>query len=71
MCYYVKKLKKTKHKSFENSIYIILKGKWIMKKVRFNKRKFFRFVFMASILAVGAFIEDGNITGALVIAMLI
>ncbi len=42
-----------------------------MKKVRFNKRRFFRFVFIMSILAVGAFIEDGNITGALVLAMLI
>ena len=42
-----------------------------MKKVRFNKRRFFRFLFMVSILAVGALIEDGNITGALVLAMLI
>lgn len=42
-----------------------------MKKVRFDKRRFFRFLFMVSILAVGAFIEDGNITGALVLAMLI
>ncbi len=42
-----------------------------MKTMRFNKRRFFRFVFFMSILAVGAFIEDGNITGALVLAMLI
>ena len=42
-----------------------------MKKVRFNKGKFFRFVFLTAILAIGAFAEDGNITGALVLAMLI
>ena len=71
ICYYVEKLRKTKHICFENNIYVILKGRWIMKKVRFDKRRFFRFLFMVSILAVGAFIEDGNITGALVLAMLI
>ncbi len=71
VCYYVEKLRKTKHKSFENNIYVILKGRWIMNKVRFNKRRFFRFVFFIATLAVGAFIEDGNITGALVLAMLI
>ncbi len=42
-----------------------------MKKIRFNKKRFFKFVVIAAMLAVGAFIEDGNITGALVLAMLI
>lgn len=42
-----------------------------MAKVRFNKRRFFKFVFIVSVLAIGAFAEDGNITGALVLAMLI
>lgn len=42
-----------------------------MTKVKFNKRKFFRFMFIVSILIVGAFAENGDITGALVLAMLI
>ncbi len=42
-----------------------------MTKVRFNKRRFFKFMFIVSILMVGAFVEEGNITGALVLAMLI
>ncbi len=42
-----------------------------MTKVRFNTRRFFRFAFIVSVLAIGAFVDDGNITGALVLAMLI
>lgn len=42
-----------------------------MKKVRFNKKRFFKFMFIVSILAIGAFVDNGNITGALVLAMLI
>ncbi len=42
-----------------------------MTKVKFNKRRFFKFMFIVSILMVGAFVEEGNITGALVLAMLI
>ncbi len=71
MLLYRKVKKNETQKVSKNNIYVIWKGRWIMKKVRFNKRRFFRFVFMVSILAVGAFIEDGNITGALVLAMLI
>ncbi len=42
-----------------------------MKKVKFNKRKFFKFMFVVSTLVVGAIVENGDITGALVLAMLI
>ncbi len=42
-----------------------------MKKVKFNKRKFFKFMVVVSMLLVGTLVEDGNITGALVLAMLI
>ncbi len=42
-----------------------------MKKVKFNKRKFFKFMFVVSALVVGAIVENGDITGALVLAMLI
>lgn len=42
-----------------------------MTKVKFNSKKFFKFMFFVSILLVGAFAENGNITGALVLAMLI
>lgn len=42
-----------------------------MKKVKFNKKRFFKFVFIVSTLVVGAYVENGNITGALVLAMLI
>lgn len=42
-----------------------------MTKVRFNKRRFLKFIFIVSVLAIGAFAENGNITGALVLAMLI
>ena len=39
--------------------------------MKLNKKKFFKFLFITSILIVGAFMENGNITGALVLAMLI
>lgn len=59
----MKKLQKTKQK--------VSRRRTIMTKVRFNKRRFFKFMFIVSILMVGAFVEEGNITGALVLAMLI
>ena len=42
-----------------------------MTKVRFNKKRFLKFVLIVSMIAVGAYVENGNITGALVLAMLI
>ncbi len=42
-----------------------------MTRVRFNKKRFFKFVFIVSMFVAGMFVEDGNITGALVLAMLI
>lgn len=39
--------------------------------IRFNKKRFFKFVLIVSTLIFGAFVEDGNITGALVLAMMI
>lgn len=42
-----------------------------MKKVKFNKKRFFKFVVIVSTLVLGAYVENGNITGALVLAMLI
>ena len=74
MCYCIEKLINTKHineNKFRKRYFLNLKGSIIMKKVKFNKKKFFRFVFLVSILAVVAFAENGNITGALVLAMLI
>lgn len=74
MCYFIEKLRNTKHfykQKVSKTIFFYMKGSVIMKKVKFNKKKFFRFVFLVSILAVGAFVENGNITGALVLAMLI
>ena len=42
-----------------------------MKKVRFNKKRFFKFVFMVASLVFGAFAGNGDITSTLVLAMLI
>ena len=42
-----------------------------MKKVKFNKKRFFKFAFIVSTIIFGAYVENGNITGALVLAMLI
>ena len=42
-----------------------------MTNVKFNRKKFIRFMLFALILLVGAYLENGNITGALVLAMLI
>lgn len=42
-----------------------------MTKVRFNRKRFFKFVFITALLAFGATTESGNITGALVLALLI
>jgi len=42
-----------------------------MTKVKFNRKRFFKFMFFVSILFVGAFAENGDITGALVLALLI
>lgn len=42
-----------------------------MKKVKFNKKRFFKFLFIVATVAIGTYLEDGNITGALVLAMLI
>ena len=39
--------------------------------IRLNRKRFAKFVLMIAILAIGAFFENGNITGALVLAMLI
>ncbi len=39
--------------------------------IRFNKKRFLKFVLIVSTLIFGAFVEDGNITGALVLAMMI
>ncbi len=39
--------------------------------MKLNKKKFFKFVFVSAMLAMGAFMDNGNITGALVLAMLI
>ena len=42
-----------------------------MKKVRFNGKRFLKFLFIVSTIVFGAYVEDGNVTGALVLAMLI
>lgn len=42
-----------------------------MTKVRFNGKRFLKFVFIVSTIIFGAYVENGNITGALVLAMLI
>ena len=42
-----------------------------MKKIKFNKKRFLKFMFIVSILVAGTVLENGNITGALVLAMLI
>ena len=42
-----------------------------MTKVRFNKRKFFKFMYILSVLAIGAIAENGDITSALVLAAFI
>lgn len=39
--------------------------------IKLNKKRFVKFVLMVAILAIGAVFENGNITGALVLAMLI
>lgn len=39
--------------------------------MKLNKKKFFKFLFITSIVVIGAVLENGNITGALVLAMLI
>lgn len=41
-----------------------------MKKVRFNSKKFIKFLLVVSLFAFGVVAENGNITGALVLAML-
>ncbi len=68
-CYYDKKVKNNETKSFE--INKIVERKIIMKKVRFNGKRFLKFVFIVSTIIFGAYVEDGNVTGALVLAMLI
>ena len=40
-------------------------------KVKFNKKRFFKFMFIVSTLFVGLVAGNGDITGALVLAMLI
>lgn len=42
-----------------------------MKKVKFNKRRFFKVMYILSVLGIGAIMENGDITGALVFAVLI
>ena len=42
-----------------------------MTNVRFNKKRLLKVVLIVSMIAVGAYVENGNITGALVLAMLI
>ena len=64
VCYYLEKVTENETKSFE-------KGDAFMTNIKFNGKKFFKFMFFISILFVGAFAENGNITGALVLAMLI
>ena len=44
------------------------KGGIVMK---LNKKKFIKFLFVASMMITCAFMENGNITGALILAMLI
>ena len=39
--------------------------------MKLNKKRFLKFLFITLILFAGAFMENGNITGALVLAMLI
>lgn len=39
--------------------------------IKLNKKRFMKFILMVTILAIGAVLEEGNITGALVLAMLI
>ena len=41
-----------------------------MKKVKFNSKKFIKFLLVTSLVAFGVIAENGNITGALVLAML-
>ncbi len=40
-------------------------------KIRFNKKRFFKFVFVVASFFVSVFAGNGDITGALVLAMLI
>ncbi len=40
-------------------------------KYRFNKKRFFRFMFILSTFFISVALGDGDITGALVLAMLI
>lgn len=40
-------------------------------KVRLNKKRFFKFMFIVSTLIVGFIAGNGDITGALVLAMII
>ncbi len=42
-----------------------------MTKVKFNKRKFFRVMYILSVLAIGAIAENGDITSALVFSVFI
>ena len=40
-------------------------------KYKFNKKRFFRFMFVVSMFFISAIAGNGDITGALVLAMLI
>ena len=73
ICYYKKKVKinATFKQNCVSKRIIFLKGSIIMKRIKVNKKRFFKFLFVVSLLAVGAIAENGNITGAIVLAMLI
>ena len=40
-------------------------------KYKFNKKKFFKFMYILSVLAVGAALGNGDITSALILAVFI
>jgi len=65
-----KKLRKTKHNIVRVSnlerMFIMTKAKY-----RFNKKRFFKFMFIVSTYFISVVAGNGDITGALVLTMLI
>ena len=70
MCYYVKKVNKNETERGKVSnlerMFFMTKAKY-----RFNKKRFFKFMFIVSTFFISVITGNGDITGALVLTMLI
>lgn len=76
----LRKTKLEKSKSFENGFGVCNRRRKVVdtetaRKVevvmKLNKKKFFKFLFVSSMMVMCAVLDNGNITGALILAMLI